>query len=59
MNHNYGQGWGPVDRAIRAGLIVCDWAHPNRARLFATAADLRTFYGYATDDEYWAQRAHP
>ena len=59
MNHNYGQGWGPVDRAIGAGLIVCDWAHSRRARLFATVEDMREFYGYTTDDDYWRSAAHP
>lgn len=59
MNHNYGQGWGPVDRAIHAGLIICDWAHPKRARLFRTVEDLREYYGYPVNDEYWARRSHP
>lgn len=57
--HEYGGAWGPVDRAIRAGLIMCDWAHPRRARLFRTVEDLRAFYGHTADDGYWHSPAHP
>jgi hypothetical protein len=32
----------PLDRALRAGLIVADWPDRERARLFATGAARRT-----------------
>ena len=57
--HEYGGAWGPVDRAIRAGLVVCDWVHPRRARLFRTVEDLRAFHGYPVDDAYWRSLPHP
>jgi hypothetical protein len=33
-NHNYGQGWGPVDRAIRAGLVEAVRVHATRYALY-------------------------
>jgi hypothetical protein len=41
-NHYYGFD-GPVDRAIRAGLIIADIA-PNRYRLFANDRARRLWY---------------
>lgn len=57
-SHSYGGGWGPVDRAIRAGLVVCDWERINRSRLFRTVADMQAFYGYV-DDGHWHPAGHP
>ncbi|MGH3401495.1 MAG: hypothetical protein ACRDRJ_03100 [Streptosporangiaceae bacterium] len=57
-SHTYGGGWGPVDRAIRADLIICDWAHSRRARLFRTIDDLKAYYGHV-DDGHWHPVGHP
>jgi hypothetical protein len=34
MNHNFGQGFGPVDRAIRAGLVKAVRVRVNRYALY-------------------------
>jgi len=33
-NHNFGQGFGPVDRAIRAGLVEAVRVHATRYALY-------------------------
>jgi hypothetical protein len=56
----YGGGWGPVERAIRAGLIICDWAHLRRARLVRSISGLRAFYGLPdVEAGCWVPEAHP
>ena len=58
--HEFGGGWGPVERAIRAGLVINDWADPRRARLFRTAAAMRDYYyGERADDGLWHPAGHP
>lgn len=40
MNHNYGQGFGPVDRAIRAGLVKAVRVRVNRYALYPPSTQL-------------------
>jgi hypothetical protein len=37
--------WGPIGRAISAGLITAEYSHRNRYRLFACGFDRRAYYG--------------
>jgi hypothetical protein len=57
-----GGTWGPVERAISAGLITAEYVHRNRYRLFACGFDRRAYYGEtpaSVADGYWHPQAHP
>jgi hypothetical protein len=72
-NHNYGQGWGPVDRALRVGLIEAVRVRVNRYALYPTGyhfqptsrasvtdRDRRKRYArYPTRDGYRSIGSHP
>jgi hypothetical protein len=54
--------WGPIERAIYAGLITAEYVHRNRFRLFACGFDRREYYGQLPQpmaDGYWHPQAHP
>jgi hypothetical protein len=41
------EAWPAVNRAVWAGLIICEWTRPNRAALYACGSDLRVAHGLA------------
>lgn len=60
--HPYFGRWGPIERAIAAGLITAENVYWNRYRLFACGFDRRAYYGEipaAEPDGYWHPEAHP
>ena len=61
MRRPFGGRWGPIERAIAAGLITAEYVYRNRYRLFACGYDRRTYYGEipaAEPDGYW-HPGHP
>jgi len=58
----FGGTWGPIERAISAGLITAEYVHRNRYRLFACGFDRRAYFGEIpepVDDGCWRPSSHP
>ena len=57
-NHNFGQGFGPVDRAIRAGLVEAVRVRSNRVALYPPDTAHWTPAVAEPDGEHWSP-GHP
>ena len=57
-NHNFGQGWGPVERAIRAGLVKAVRMRVNRYALYPP--DTQRWSPREPEPAgYWQPAGHP